>query len=139
MDSKALIEYAREGDVQFLASRDKDTSEAVITDQVARREILVARVDDEIVGWLKMGYFWDDLPFMKILYLLKPHRGQGTGTALVTFWEQEMRQRGHKSVMTSTLSSETAQQFYRKLGYTDVGGFVLPGEPLELLLVKSLD
>jgi GNAT superfamily N-acetyltransferase len=139
VNSKAVIGYAGESDIQFLANRDQDMSEAVIADQVARREIFVARIGDEIVGWLQMGYFWDHLPFMKVLYLLRPHRGQGIGTALVTFWEQEMRQRGHRSVMTSTLSSETAQHFYRKLGYTDVGGFVLPGKPLELLLVKTLD
>ena len=139
MNPEALIEYAGESDVQFLASRHDDISDAVIADQVARREVFIARVGDEIVGWLRMGYFWDHLPFMKVLHLLEPHRGRGIGTALVTFWEQEMRRRSHKSVMTSTLSTNTAQQFYRKLGYTDVGGLVLPGRPLELLLVKALD
>ena len=49
-----------------------------------------------------------------------------------------MRAEGYSLVMTSTLSNETAQHFYRKLGYTDAGGLLLEGEPLELVLVKKL-
>ncbi|NLV92595.1 MAG: GNAT family N-acetyltransferase, partial [Firmicutes bacterium] len=41
-------------------------------------------------------------------------------------------------VMTSTQADEEGQHFYRKLGYRDIGGFVLPGEPLELIMIKEL-
>lgn len=40
--------------------------------------------------------------------------------------------------MTSTLSNENAQHFYRKLGYRDSGGLLLPNEPLEIIFVKNL-
>jgi hypothetical protein len=40
--------------------------------------------------------------------------------------------------MTSTLSDEDAQHFYRKLGYEEHGCLLLPGEPLEILLLKPL-
>jgi hypothetical protein len=46
---------------------------------------------------------------------------------------------GYHEVLTSTQVNETAQHFYRKLGYIDVGGFLLPSEPNEeLLLHKTL-
>ena len=38
----------------------------------------------------------------------------------------------------STLSSEGAQFFYRKNGYLDCGSLLLPGEPLEIILLKEL-
>ena len=42
---------------------------------------------------------------------------------MVLHWEEEMRQLGYDSVMTSTASDEYAQHFYRKLGYETIGGF----------------
>ncbi len=134
----SVVEYASVGDVPFLCRAHPKASESMLADQVERREVLVARVNDQIVGWLRFVHFWDTLPLMRELHVLGPHRGCGIGRALVEFWEGEMRCRGHTKVMTSTMSSETAQGFYRKLGYTDVGGFVLPGEALELMLYKSL-
>lgn len=45
--------------------------------------------------------------------------------------------------MTSTQVDETAQHFYRKLGYRDAGGLLLdvPGyeQPMELFLIKAID
>jgi len=57
-------------------------------------------------------------------------------------WEEEMRKAGFGMVLVSTQSDETAQVFYRKLGYQDAGGLVMniPGfeQPLELFLSKAL-
>ena len=61
----------------------------------------------------------------------------------MTRWEREMAALGHDMVMTSTQSDETAQHFYRKLGYRDSGGFTtdIPGheQPLELIFIKGLE
>ena len=52
-----------------------------------------------------------------------------------------MRAAGCGMVMTSTQVDESAQHFYRKLGYRDAGGFVvdIPGceQPMELIMVKE--
>jgi hypothetical protein len=40
--------------------------------------------------------------------------------------------------MTSSLSAESAQHFYRKLGYTDAGCLFLPGESAEIFFLKQL-
>jgi len=49
-----------------------------------------------------------------------------------------MKKNNHKIVLTSTLSSEQAQFFYRKNGYIDCGSLLLPKEPLEIILLKKL-
>ena len=49
-----------------------------------------------------------------------------------------MWSKGYNRVLTSTLSNEQAQFFYRKLGYTDAGAILLPDEPLEIILLKNL-
>jgi hypothetical protein len=42
-------------------------------------------------------------------------------------------------VLTSTLANERGQFLYRKLGYHDCGGLLLPNEPLEILLLSIDD
>ena len=54
------------------------------------------------------------------------------------FFEQEMVKKGYKKILTSTLSSERAQFFYRKNGYIDCGSLILPDEPLEIILMKEI-
>ena len=75
---------------------------------------------------------------MNLLWVVRERRGQGVGTALVTAWETSHLAVGHTFVLTSTVSAETAQHFYRRLGYVDSGVLLLPEEPAELILRKSL-
>jgi GNAT superfamily N-acetyltransferase len=137
MSSRLVIEYASRDDLVFLSQSDPHVR--AMEDKVSRREVLVARQDGSPVGWLRFSYFWDTIPFMNMLFVLAPSRGRGIGTQLVSFWEAEMLGLGYHQVLTSTQADETAQHFYRQLGYTDVGRFLLPSEPSEeLLLHKAL-
>jgi hypothetical protein len=52
------------------------------------------------------------------------------------FWQLAA---GHPSALTSTMSAETSQHFFRRLGYVDAGSLLLPGEPLEIVLREELD
>lgn len=49
-----------------------------------------------------------------------------------------MREEGYPLVMTSTQSNETAQHFYRKLGYADAGSLLLRDELLEIIFTKEI-
>ena len=75
---------------------------------------------------------------MNMLYILEDYRGKRYGKVLTLFWEEQMKRLGYELVMTSTLSNEGAQHFYRKLGYTDAGSLLLPQEPLEIIFIKSI-
>ena len=132
------VSQATVDDEIWLAANDHHLPRAVLTAKVLRGEILIARDDDANVGWLRWNYFWDLIPFMNMLNVDVARRGQAHGTALVLAWEQRMREHGHDRVLTSTLSDETAQHFYRKLGYRDTGSLLLPGEALEIIFAKSL-
>lgn len=132
------IRTATLSDQAFLSAHDIHISSRERENVLRQGRILLLELDGEPVGWLRWGMFWDNIPFMNLLYLLDGHRGQGLGQLLVTHWEEQMRAAGHPLVMTSTQANEDAQGFYRRLGYEDVGGFLLPGEAYELILVKAL-
>lgn len=132
------IDLATVVDLQQLVELDHHVSPAIIEQKIARGEIIVARDADVVVGWLRWGYFWDMIPFMNLLGVRAPLRGQGIGTRIVAFWEAHLRAQGYTEVLTSTQADERGQFLYRKLGYQDVGALIFPGEPLEVILKKIL-
>ncbi len=134
-----MIRYADEKDFETISKHDKYISETELKNAIALKRVLVMYQNGCFAGWLRFNLFWDEIPFMNMLYLLEEYRGQGYGGRLVTFWEKEMKDNGYGMVLTSTLSSEQAQFFYRKNGYVDCGSLLLPGEDLEIILRKKLD
>ena len=133
-----MVRHGNEGDLAFLLTHDRHIAPEEIKSSLARGRYLLCELDGRIVGWLRWNLFWDNTPFLNLLYLLEDFRGQGYGRALVEVWEDEMRRAGYDTVLTSTLSDETAQHFYRKLGYVDAGALLLPREALEILFRKQL-
>lgn len=132
------IQYGDSTHLAYLMEHDHHVAPDILRNKLERGETLIASDAHGVIGWLRFGYFWDNTPFMNMLYIEKLHRGMGIGRELVTYWEQEMHEKGYTMVMTSTQSDEDAQHFYRKLGYKDAGSLLLPDEPLEIILIKTL-
>lgn len=121
---------------------DAHLPESEFSRKVRDRQGLVLREEDRIIGILRWNLFWDEIPFCSLLCIAEDRRGRGYGTLLMSAWEREMAGQGFDILMTSTQADETAQHFYRKLGYKDCGGFVLDlprhRQPTELILAKEL-
>ena len=132
------IRYAEEKDFSWLKDNDDHISEEVFKTKIKSNEIYVAEENNKLIGWLRFSLFWDNIPFMNMIYFLDEHRGKGYGRKLAEYWEKEMKSKGFDNVLTSTLSNEDAQIFYRKLGYNEIGGFKLLDEPYEIIFHKAL-
>ncbi|WP_243707291.1 GNAT family N-acetyltransferase [Micromonospora sp. KC606] len=133
-----ILRAADSRDVPILVGADSHVESHELRRIIKSGRVTVCVMDDSVVGWLRWGLFWDEIPFMNLLFVMEPHRGKGLGTQMIQHWEHQQRAAGHRSVMTSTLASETAQHLYRRLGYVDRGCLLVPGEPLEIILGKSL-
>lgn len=132
------IRYAQTEDFETLAACDRHIAREELRESIRRGWVLVLFTEEGFAGWLRYNLFWDNTPFMNMLFLLEGYRGQGLGGRLTAFWEREMKARGCSEVLTSTLSNESAQHFYRAHGYVDCGSLLLPGEPLEIFFRKEL-
>ena len=132
------IRYAKADELEMIAEYDDHLSMEELKNAIAMKRIILLFIDGEYEGWLRFNLFWDNIPFMNLLYISEEQRGKGYGRKMVEFWEHEMEKQGYEFVMTSTQSDEEAQFFYRKLGYTDRGALVLPDEPLEIIFYKIL-
>ena len=132
------MRYAVKADLDWLIQHDVHIRPAVCEAAIEAGHVLVLLISGRLAGWLRYNLFWDEIPFMNLLYLLPQYRGKGYGAQLVAFWETSMKSQGYDRVMTSTQANESAQHFYRKQGYQDAGGFFPFCEDLELVLTKRL-
>lgn len=132
------VRIATMNDLSRIVEQDRHISPEELKSLISLGRVAVAEDEESFLGWMRWNLFWDNTPFLNMLYLLEPHRGKGYGKTMMAWWEREMRAQGFDTLMTSTASDEYAQHFYQKLEYTAVGGFSLPGESYELIFVKNL-
>lgn len=133
------ITAATMNDYEYLAAKDIHLSNQLLIPKIGAGEILMLRDEQQqIIGWLRYGYFWDNTPFMNMLWLEENCRSRGYGKQAVVYWEQAMKQKGFELLMTSTQSDESAQHFYRRLGYRDAGSLLPEQEPLEIIFTKKI-
>ncbi len=133
------IRIATNSDVETILAYDKHISVEELKNSIALSRIYIAEDDSDFIGLLRYNLFWDNTPFMNMLFIAETHRNKTYGSTLLSFWESEMRKLGYARVLTSTLSTETAQYFYQKRGYKNIGGFNLSDEPYEIIFQKEFD
>lgn len=132
------IRFAEKSDIEILPTYDKHIRITELESSVSLGQVIVAEDNETLICWLRWNLFWDNTPIMNMLFILDQHRSFGYGRKMVTYWEKQMKTKGYDLVMTSSLSNEAAQHFYRKLNYVDSGAILLPEEPLEIIFVKKL-
>ncbi len=72
---------ASDSDLPFLCETDKHLSRHDQAQVVSLGRVTVADVDGAAAGLLRWGLFWDQVPFMNLLWVVAERRGQGIGTA----------------------------------------------------------
>ena len=136
------VVFAKPDDYPVCARFDAHISPAEFARKCEARRYYLLRDGLTPVGVMRYNLFWDQIPFLTLIYLAEDARGHGFGTQAMDFWEKEMRARGYDMVMTSTQADEDAQHFYRARGYRDCGALFLttPGyeQPAEIFLEKEL-
>lgn len=99
-------------------------------------------LDQEPVGLFHFSLLWDNMPFLNFIFIKKELCRAGLGKQAMEYWEAEMKRRGFSMTLVSTQADESAQFFYRALGYQDCGCLVLNNcpmaQPAELFLCKTL-
>jgi ribosomal protein S18 acetylase RimI-like enzyme len=137
-----MIRYATVFDKETWFMLDRHLPKEEFEDKTRKKQCYVLQDGEKTVGILRYNLFWDNTPFCTMLYVEKDHRGRGFGKELMDFWENDMKSKGYGMVMTSTQENESAQHFYRKLGYRDCGSFDVnvPGyeQPTELIMIKVI-
>jgi len=135
-----MLRPAHESDFPFLRGVSSQPGDDALHAQIqgGRLRIIESESMNAPIGFLKFSILWETLPFIEVIWFTVHSRGHGLGRRAVESWEQEMKSRGFDLVLTSTALDETAQHFWRKLGYTDCGSLSVRNKPAELFLQKKL-
>lgn len=135
------IRYAQPGDEAFWFRLDRHLSEAEFARKIRDRQAYLLLEGQAPAALLRYNLFWDNTPFCTLLSVAPERQRRGYGAQLMAHWEQDMQAQGYGMVLTSTQADESAQHFYRKLGYRDCGCLLVdvPGyaQPAELFFIKS--
>jgi len=136
------MEYATPDDITAWRRFDTQIAQNELLRKMKDHRCYLLKADQIPVGVLRYNLFWDEIPFLTLIYFAEAARGQGCGRQAMAQWEKEMCVLGYRCVMTSTQADEGAQHFYRKLGYKDTGCLLLDTPPYvqaaELLMMKAL-
>lgn len=136
------IRYVNVSDKPFWYTLDSHLSEDEFELKIRDKRGYIISDGDKLIGVMRYNLFWDNTPFLTLIYIDELYRGKGFGRQAMLHWEAEMRILGYKMIMTSTQVDEEAQHFYRKLGYIDKGGIFFDGtpyeQPQEMFMIKVL-
>ena len=136
------IRYAEYSDKEYLFSVDQHMPESEFEYKVQTKRAYILCLNDKPTGLVRYNLFWDNTTFCTLLFIEEEYQRKGYGKQLMEYWEQDMKRQGYGMLLTSTQVDETAQHFYRKLGYKDCGGFVIDisayAQPMELFLIKEI-
>ena len=136
------IRYVQKEDEDFWYGLDKHLPKQEFDNKVSQKRGYVLFLCGTPVGILRYNLFWDNTPFCTMLFIDHKHQGKGLGKKLLEHWEKDMKSQCYGMLLTSTQVDESAQHFYRKLGYKDCGGFIIdvPGyeQPMEMFMIKSI-
>jgi len=129
-------------DKLFWYQLDKHLPEAEFENKVKTKKGYVLLENDSPAGLLRYNLFWDNVPFCTMLFIDEKVQSKGYGSMLMNYWEEDMKKQEYGMLLTSTRVDETAQHFYRKLGYKDCGGLIIDipryAQPMEIFFIKKI-
>lgn len=66
---KMKIRYAEEADINLLTEHDQHISKEELGNSIRLRRVYIAEENGSFVGWMRYNLFWDNTPFMNLLYI----------------------------------------------------------------------
>ncbi|KKX27835.1 GNAT family N-acetyltransferase [Rhizobium sp. LC145] len=138
-----MVEVAKASpeDFDWLLRHDPHVDAQWVLRCIELGEYLLARREGEVVGFLRFSLFWGRIPYMDMIKVEPGCRRLGAGTALFRAWEDQMRARGVRLLMTSSeLDEFEPQEWHRRNGFVEAGSLTFPGiqSAREIFFVKQI-
>ena len=137
-----IIRYVKESDKAFWFNADMNIDEFTFDNKLRNNMAYIFEDRHLKIGILRYPLFSDHIPFCNLLCISEKYRHKGCGRALIQYWEQDMKACGYLLAMASSYIDDEIHGFYRKMGYREVGGILIPdahnGNKMEIIMVKQL-
>lgn len=115
------VNFTTKQDEQFLLNNSQLTSE-VFNRKYKYEEILVAKVDNQSVGFLIFEYLWSQIPFIAQIWINTDFRRQGIGRSMLNYFEKYLNKNNHTMLLSSSMeNNKNAQEWHRHMNFNDCG------------------
>jgi len=139
MNQLTQIRLAGKEDLDQITKRELAIGADVIENKIGLGEVIVTDDCGQITGILRFSWFWDYLPFINYLWVEEGFRHEQRASRMIQKLEEITEGKNYQTILTSTQADETAQNFYRKIGFEDAGGFTMHDQPFELIMIKYIN
>jgi len=125
-------------DMGFILENDNHIRYEVLEQKIKLQQSYTIWCGSTPCGFLRYSFFGDSIPILNTIFLLEEYRKKGFGRISLASWERKMQLDAYEKVLTSSLSIDDIQHFYRKNGYQDCGSLMLENESLEIVFKKKI-
>jgi len=120
--AKIKVRFARVDDLTWCVMEDSLMAEEVIKRKIEQNEIVVAEIERQLVGYLRLEYLWSNIPYVGLVFVQEECQGQGISRAILVFLEVYLRDRGYDTLLSSAQVNESAPQaWHRAVGFRECG------------------
>ena len=131
--AKAQLRKAEPQELDLLLSWDRHVCRQELERSIGLGRTYLVLEEGRFVGWMRYNLFWDEHPFLNMLFLLEEARGKGYGRQLMEYCIADARESGRSGVCMLGADKQKAwlsdQAFAKKYGFQAVdsaaGGYEL--------------
>jgi len=122
VNERVLVRFAGPEVLEWCVVSDSHVTEQIIRHKIINDEIIIAELDGEPIGYLRIEYLWSTIPYIGVIFVIEAYRSEGIGQKILTFLEDYLRSRGHDVLYSSSQANEPEPQaWHRSVGFVESG------------------
>ena len=141
VNERVIVRFAGPEVREWCVVSDDHVTEQVIRHKIVNDEILIAELDGQPIGYLRLEYLWSNIPYIGAIWVIEAYRKEGIGQKILAYLEDYLRSRGHDTLFSSSQADEPEPQaWHRSVGFVESGiiNGINEGDIGEIFFRKSL-
>jgi ribosomal protein S18 acetylase RimI-like enzyme len=119
---RAIVRFAGPEDLEWCVVEDSLVIEKIMRNKIVNDEIIVAEVDGQLAGYIRLEFLWSTIPYIGMFFVLEEYRKAGIGRKMQIFLEEHLSSQGYDFVLSSSHANEPEPQaWYRSVGFEECG------------------
>ena len=119
---RVVVRLAGPEDLEWCVVEDGYVTEKVIRHKIINDEIIVAEIDNQLIGYIRLEYLWSTTPYIGLIFVFEDYRNEGVGRRMMEFLTKFLVSRGHDFLLSSSQANEPEPQaWHRAMGFGECG------------------
>lgn len=122
VNERVIVRFAGPELLEWCVVSDSLVTEQIIRHKIVNDEIIIAELDGQPIGYLRLEYMWSIVPFIGLIFVIESYRKEGIGKMILAYLEDHLRSRGFDAYYSSSQADEPGPQaWHRSAGFQEAG------------------